>query len=539
MSPSGKHSALLARADGFATSAERLLSKPNPFEIVVDDVTGPVEVVIDGRPTLLFGINSYLGLNFHPSCIAAAVAATESRGTGSTASRVAAGNHRAHVELEQELAAFYGRRQAVVFSTGFMANLGVISALARRGDAIFLDEHCHASIFDACKLSGAEYTKFKHNEAADLARLLAASPIPAERTLVIAEALYSVRGDLGELKSICAVTKRSGALPVVDEAHSLGLFGEHGRGVAEHLGVEDDVDVIVGTFSKSVGVIGGYAVSSSDALRKLYLMARSYLYTASLPPPIVAAAREAIRLIATDGPRLRDTLWNNVRRMHAGFSELGLKIHGSPGPVGSIGLPGMASAVRLWRDLLRRGIYLNLLLPPATPEGEPVLRFSVSAAHKPEHIDAALGAMREALSLSRRSPAKPDAVIASSAATNANWVNRSHNGSTSGRMRPAASNPFSCAAILIRLLTSRLNCTSPTQDRPSRAAHHSGSTPMPAAETAPRPVTTILSGHMFRLDCAGFVSRRVRRTSRDRRCRRYRHRPERRRRIFLRSPARS
>jgi 8-amino-7-oxononanoate synthase len=184
---------------------------------------------------------------------------------------------------------------------------------------------------------------------------------------------------------------------VVDEAHSLGVYGKHGRGAGEHLGVEAEIDVIVGTFSKSVGVIGGYAVSNTAALRALRFMARPYLYTASLPLPVVAAAREAIRLIATDEGGLRDRLWRNAHRFHAGIGALGLHLHAAAGPVGSIRLPGMAAGRQFWQALLARGIYVNMLLPPATPDGEVVLRFSVSAAHQPQHIDAAIDAFRDVL----------------------------------------------------------------------------------------------------------------------------------------------
>lgn len=390
-------SALLARADAFAASFERLAQgRASPFSIVIEDSTDPVHAKIDGRPTLMFGTNSYLGLNFHPDCINAAVEAARHWGTGSTASRVAAGNHRLHVELESEIAAFHGRRDAVVFSTGFMANLGVITALARKDDAIFVDAHCHASIFDACRLAGAHVSTFRHNDASDLERLFAESLVPAGQVLVVVEGLYSVLGDLGDLRSLSAVTKRQGAVLIVDEAHGLGLYGACGRGVAEHLGVEDDVDVIIGTFSKSVGVIGGYAVSNTSALRALRLMARPYLYTASLPLPVVAAAREAIRLIATNEGGLRDRLWRNARRFHAGVSALGFSVHAEAGPVGSIRMSSALACYNLWQGLLGRGIYVNMLIPPATPDGAMVLRYSVSAAHTEQDIDAAIAAFRAA-----------------------------------------------------------------------------------------------------------------------------------------------
>ncbi len=386
---------ILARAGRLGNSLERLAdSRTNPLSIVVDDVVDTVTAVVAGRRTLMFGTNSYLGLNFNPACIEASVEAARHYGTGSTASRVAAGNHRLHVMLEEDIATLYGRRDAVIFSTGFMANLGVISALARKGDMIFVDAHCHASIFDACRLSGAQVESFAHNDRSDLDSRFARSNVPGPQTLVICEGLYSVRGDLGELEGLTTVARRHGAVVIVDEAHSLGIYGRYGRGIAEHLGVEANVDVIVGTFSKSLGGIGGYAVSDSSALRALRFMSRPYLYTASLPPPIVAAARRALHLIGAE-PKLRDDLWRNARAMHDGLARIGVRPCADPGPVGSIRMPGLAAGYEFWKALLDRGIYVNLLVPPATPDGDVVVRFSVSAAHPPDQIRAAVNAVAE------------------------------------------------------------------------------------------------------------------------------------------------
>lgn len=386
---------ILRRAGQFSDSFDRITAgEINPFSIVIDEPLGPVEAMIGGRRTIMFGTNSYLGLNFHPDCIRAAGEALARYGTGSTASRVAAGNHASHVALENEIAAFYDCDEAVVYSTGFMANLGVISGLAREGDAIFLDAHSHASIFDAARLSGAEVRTFAHNDPADVERLFQESKIPASRTVVVLESVYSVWGDVGDLRAIARTAKRHGAIVVVDEAHGMGIYGKRGRGIVEHLGLENEVDVIVGTFSKSVGVIGGFSVTRHSALRSLRLMARPYLYTASLPLSIVASAREAIRIIASQ-PELRSTLWKNAEKFHAGLSALGLDICSEVGPVGSIRLKGVKNCHNFWKGLLARGVYVNMLVPPATPNGEIVLRFSVSAAHTPELIETALATFGE------------------------------------------------------------------------------------------------------------------------------------------------
>ncbi len=386
---------ILQRAESFADGVDRLTGGgETPLNLVIEDTLGPVEALIHGKPTLLFGTNNYLGLNHHPECVRVAIETLAHHGTGSTASRVAAGNHADHVKLEEEVAALYGRRYATVFSTGFMANLGVISALAQEGDAIFVDAHSHASIFDACKLSGAGISTFRHNDAKDLDRLFRESKIASARTLVVLEGLYSVWGDVGDLKGIIATATRHGAVVVVDEAHGMGMYGDNGRGVTEMLGLEDMVDVIVGTFSKSVGVIGGFAVTNHFGLRALRYMARAYLYTASLPPAVVASARAAVHLIATK-PELREILWRNARALHAGLTEIGLSPCAAAGPVGAIRMPGMMGGYAFWRGLLERGVYVNMLIPPATPDNHVVLRFSVSAAHTPAHIETAIAAFRD------------------------------------------------------------------------------------------------------------------------------------------------
>jgi len=376
---------ILARAERISDGIERLLDlRKNPFATIIEGMTGPVEATIRGRRTLLFGTNSYLGLNFHPDCIKAAVEATTKLGTGATASRVAGGTTREHIELERQICSLYERQHCWVFSTGFMANLGVVAGLGGRGDAIFMDAHCHASILDAAKMSGADVYTFRHNDAADLQRLFDTVAIAPSRALVVVEGLYSVQGDIGKLREILPLAKDRGAVTVVDEAHALGIYGRRGRGVAEFLEVEDYADVVVGTFSKSVGVIGGFCTTDIHQLRGFTLMARPYLYTAALPPAIVAAARRSLQVMSSNS-KFRDSLWQNTEMLRARLAKIGVSITGK-GPIGSIAIPRKDS-FGLWDTILDRGIYVNLLIPPATPDREYSLRVSVSAAHKPEHID--------------------------------------------------------------------------------------------------------------------------------------------------------
>jgi 8-amino-7-oxononanoate synthase len=383
---------ILGRAERLCRRADRITSGTDAFSTTIEALHSPVEATIDGRRMLLFGTNSYLGLNFHPDCIQAAIEATQAFGTGSTASRVAGGSTRAHVALEQEIAAFYRRQHAVVFSTGFMANLGVISSLVTRGDAVFLDAHCHASIVDAAKLSGADTYFFKHNDAQDLERLFAEAGVPGPRVLVAVEGVYSVHGDLADLQRLLTLAKSKGAVTLVDEAHGLGIYGKTGRGVVELSGTDSYADIIVGTFSKSIGVVGGFCVTDVHAIRGLKLMARTYIYTASLPPGVVAAARRSLQIIRTNSD-LAAALWRNAEYLRSGLAAAGLDFSGQ-GPVGSIALPSQIG-FSWWKRLLSEGIYVNLLIPPATPQNEAVLRLSVSAAHSSHHIERAVAAFGE------------------------------------------------------------------------------------------------------------------------------------------------
>lgn len=398
----GQLTGIMRRVADFGVTVAGMFGEgDHPGLICIDKLTGPVHAVIDGRPTTLFGTNSYLGLNFDPRCIASAESALKEWGTGSTASRVASGNQHGHVALEQTIAEFYGRPDAIVFSTGFMANLGTICGLAGQGDLILYDSHSHASIIDACRASGATFKPFRHNDPADLDRLLTEAAIPASRTLVVMEGLYSVWGDTGAVKDLATVAKRHGALVLVDEAHGMGLYGPTGRGVAEEQGAEHLVDVIVGTFSKSVGVIGGFCVTSHPALKALRFLARAYLYTASLPPAVVASARTAIGIIGSE-PALRAELWRKANRFCHAVEAMGYQLCAPAGPVGSIRMRGKAQGLDTWRELLARGIYVNLLIPPATPGGKVLLRFSVSAAHTDEDIDRFLGVLDDLSKVAQR-----------------------------------------------------------------------------------------------------------------------------------------
>ena len=397
----GKYRAL--RQDQAAVSA----GGRNPFGLAFDTVLSATEAVLDGRRVLLLGTNNYLGLTFDRDCVAAAIAATEAEGTGTTGSRIANGSYGGHEALEKRLASFLGRRGAMVFTTGYQANLGVLSALAGRGDHLLLDADSHASIYDGAKLAGAQVTRFRHNDPDDLRRRLRfLSSQPGDK-LVVVEGIYSMLGDTAPLREMAAVKREMGAWLLVDEAHSLGVLGEHGRGLAEAEGVEADVDFVVGTFSKSLGAVGGFCASDLPDFDVLRVASRAYMFSASLPPSVVASVGQGIEAMERR-PELRARLAENGRRLHAGLAAAGFALSAPPGPIVSLPMPDREAAVRFWNLLLAEGVYANLALGPATPGGRPLLRMSVSAALDTEQLDfatAAIGRVGRALGVAGGGPA--------------------------------------------------------------------------------------------------------------------------------------
>jgi 8-amino-7-oxononanoate synthase len=363
----------------------------DPFAVRIEKIISPTEGVIHGRHTILAGTNNYLGLTFNPECIASARLALENEGTGTTGSRMANGSYSGHRKLEEEMAAFYGKRDAIVFSTGYQANLGMISALAGPGDIILIDADCHASIYDGCRLGGAETIRFRHNNAEDLAKRLRRLGERAADALIVVEGIYSMLGDRAPLKEIVAVKREFGGYLMVDEAHSFGVLGERGCGLVEELDIIDDVDFIVGTFSKSLGCAGGFCVSNLPELDLIRYASRPYIFTASPAPATIASARQALRILES-GKDLRQKLHDNAARLHAGLAVLGYTLGGPPSPVVAVVLEGKVEALQFWDSLLKLGVYVNLMLPPATPNGVSLIRCSVSAAHTSEQIDAVCAA---------------------------------------------------------------------------------------------------------------------------------------------------
>ncbi len=362
-----------------------------PFGAVTEKILSPTEAIVNGQRVILAGTNNYLGLTFEPACIQAAQQALAEQGTGTTGSRMANGTFAGHVALERELAAFFARKHCIVFSTGYAATMGMGSTLAGPGDVIVLDADSHASIYDGVRLGGAEVVRFKHNDVADLEKRLRRLGERTVNTLIIVEGIYSMLGDQAPLADIAAVKNTYGGLLMVDEAHSLGMLGEHGRGMAEAAGVEDAVDFTVGTFSKSLGAIGGYCVSDHPELEAIRFAIRSYIFTASPSPSVIASTRVALRLMQ-ERPELRDRLWANARRLYNGLAELGFQVSPQISPVVAVTIPDRDQAIAWWNQLLHHGAYVNLVMPPASPTTDSLLRCSVSAAHSNEQIDRIIDA---------------------------------------------------------------------------------------------------------------------------------------------------
>jgi 8-amino-7-oxononanoate synthase len=362
-----------------------------PFGAITEQILSATEGIVNGHRVILAGTNNYLGLTFDPECIAAAKKALDEQGTGTTGSRMANGTYAAHAALEQELADFFDCRSAIVFSTGYLATMGMGSTLAGPGDVILLDADCHASIYDGCRLGGAEVIRFKHNDPSDLEKRLRRLGDRAADTLIIAEGIYSMLGDRAPLAEIAAVKREYGGVLLIDEAHSLGMLGKNGRGVAEEDGIESDVDFIVGTFSKSLGATGGYCVSKRPELEQVRFAIRAYIFTASPSPSVIASTRAALRIIS-QRPELREKLWKNAHRLYNGLKSMGFRIGPEPSPVVATTVDDRDQAIAAWNELMNRGIYVNLVMPPATPSGDCLLRCSVSAAHTTEQIEQILEA---------------------------------------------------------------------------------------------------------------------------------------------------
>jgi glycine C-acetyltransferase/8-amino-7-oxononanoate synthase len=383
---------LFSKFDPLITERQALLDTGvrDPFSLVMEEVHSPTRATINGKETILLGTYNYMGMTFDPDVVAAGKKALDEFGSGTTGSRVLNGTYQGHRECEEALKEFYGTRYAMVFSTGYQANLGLMSTIAGKEDYIILDADSHASIYDGCALGNAQIVRFRHNSVEDLDKRLGRLPKEGGR-LVVLEGVYSMLGDIAPLKEMVAVAKKHGAMIAVDEAHGMGFFGENGRGVFEEAGVSDDVDFVIGTFSKSVGTVGGFIVSNHPKFEVMRLVCRPYVFTASLPPSVVATAATSIRKLMHAGEK-RAHLWKNSRRLHKGLRDLGFNL-ATPEPESAIIaviLPDQQTTVVMWQALLEQGVYVNMARPPATPAGMYLLRCSLCAEHSDEQVSRIL-----------------------------------------------------------------------------------------------------------------------------------------------------
>jgi 8-amino-7-oxononanoate synthase len=360
-------------------------------------LAGPVgaTIAIDGRELLCVCSNNYLGLATHPEIRAAAAAALQAEGAGAASARLIAGNLAGHRRLEARVAAFHDTESSLVYGSGYHANVGVLSALAREGDVIYSDALNHASIVDGCRLSRARVRVLRHADPDALRAALREEPRPFRRRLVVTESLFSVDGDLAPLAEIAAVCRAAGALLVVDEAHAVGTTGPAGRGLCAEAGVQPDV--LVGTFSKAFGSFGGYVAARADIVDLLRSVSRSFIFSTALPPPVVAASAAALEVAGSpQGDALRARLHANSLHLAAGLERLGAgprpRWHIQPFVVGPA-----ARAMALCEALLGRGLFVQGIRPPTVPAGTSRLRFSVSAAHTVDHLETALAALEISL----------------------------------------------------------------------------------------------------------------------------------------------
>jgi 8-amino-7-oxononanoate synthase len=361
-----------------------------PYFRVIASGQDPV-VTMNGTPVIMLGSNNYLGLTNHPEIKAAAAVALAAYGTGTAGSRFLNGTLDIHVELEERLAAFMKREAALTFSTGFQVNLGVISSLIDRKDTVVLDNLDHACILDGARLSFGKILKYKHNDMGSLAERLR-SIDGARGTLIVVDGVFSMEGDLADLPSIVELAKRHGSRLMVDDAHGVGVMGEHGRGTAEHFGLEQDVDLVMGTFSKSLAAVGGFVAGDRPVVEWIKHHARSLIFSAAPPPASVASVIKALEIIERE-PERRVHLWDNTRYMKRELENLGYDTGASQSPVIPLVVGEDMTAFRMTMRLQEEGVFVNPVITPAVPPDRAMIRTSYMATHTRDHLDRALAAV--------------------------------------------------------------------------------------------------------------------------------------------------
>jgi len=344
-------------------------------------------VVIEGRERVMMGSNNYLGLTHHPRVLEAAKRALEQFGSGCTGSRFLNGTLALHEELESRLASFLGKEAALIFSTGYQANLGLISGLIGRGDVVYIDKLDHASIIDGAKLSYGDTQRFNHGDLAHLERKL--QKHSGDGAMVIVDGVYSMEGEIADVPELVRLGQRFGAAIAIDDAHSIGVLGPNGDGTAAHFGMVDEVDVIVGTFSKSLASIGGFVAASESVIHYLKHHSRPLIFTAALPPANTAGVLAAMDIMISE-PERRTTLWENTRRFQEGCRSLGFDIGPTKTPIVPILIGTLEHTFMFWRQLYDAGVFTNPVVPPAVPPDQCRLRASLMATHTGDQIEMVL-----------------------------------------------------------------------------------------------------------------------------------------------------
>ncbi len=351
------------------------------------------DVVIDGRHIIMVGSNSYLGLTSDPRVKKAAIEAIKKYGSGCAGSRFLNGTLDIHVELEQSLADFMGKEAALVYSTGFQTNLGVISALVGKGDHVIIDRQDHASILEGCRLAYGMTRRYHHNDMEDLERILAGLPEDSGK-LVIVDGVFSMEGDLANLPDIVRLAREYDARIMVDDAHGIGVMGEHGRGSAEHFGVEEDIDLIMGTFSKTFASLGGFVAGKESVIHYLKHVSRTLMFSASITPGNAAAVRAALEIVKNE-PQLRHRLWEITHKMKKGFNDMGFNTGKSETPIIPVYVGDDARTFNMCMSLHREGVFVNPVISPAVPPGQALIRASFMANHTDEQLDYVLKAFEK------------------------------------------------------------------------------------------------------------------------------------------------
>ncbi|KAF0145021.1 MAG: glyA1 [Nitrospirae bacterium] len=371
------------------TKAKELMSYGlYPYFRVIESAQDP-EVIINGKRMIMVGSNNYLGLTNHPKVKEAAIEAVRKYGSGCAGSRLLNGTLDIHVNLEDKLAKFMRQEAALVFSTGFQVNLGVISALIGKDDAVIIDKMDHASIIDGCRLSYGDIKKFKHNDMTDLKRVLEENKDRGK--LIIVDGVFSMEGDIANLPEIVELAKKYRARVMVDDAHGIGVLGRTGRGTAEHFGLEKEVDILMGTYSKSLASIGGFIAGSESLIHYIKHFARSLIFSASPPPASIAAVSAAVDIIENE-PERRERLWENTKKMLKGFKDLGFETGPSKTPIIPVIVEENEVAFRFAMLLQEEGVFANVAVSPAVPNGKALIRTSYMATHTDEHLDTVLNA---------------------------------------------------------------------------------------------------------------------------------------------------